>query len=1160
MQKQRTILGLLILLWLLGISATAEETKSPERLLQEAAELIDSAGKVLFPPSPEGLVSAEADYRKALENIDEVERLFGSKRETEEGREFFKSLAQFRVNCAVGLGMIYGLRQDESAAIEVMKGQLGPVERSGNVVWFGQLHKSLGDSYRNLQELHSAKNHYKTALESFEVGDKSDSSGFMRYARLAFFRCLEDLGEIEKAREQLALALKSAKEIKEESSREKALRECYFESAYFHIRQGDRLAGERDVRAILDLKMVKNSPLDRALYLLALYNTCFGAEREAERRVAIQEAGKELDRARSLGLSIPGGMEQTYLLARITEEAEEDDAERTLAHINRIDELHILSGTGGLSPAFQARFNLYRSQGRGGELLPQLKSYIDALSNPTYEDLRLHLLLIRELADLGSGEEALLRVGALEKQLENTGAKALLLEAIQLEGLLFTYYQLGDKAAERYEEALKLAQELGRKEAVQDIKVALFQVELSKPLYLQDKAKIKRSFEALLSSSDQGSRSFLDLSVFFSGYISGLVHQRNFQEAERMIDLFSEIATGRSATIDRFLLLTKSRLKYQMGRHDEADSEIEKLTQELAVTSDIRSRKPLINLVITWKIAAGNLSKSDPIFEELAEVEARSEGIQEKLDDNIFNATVAAYHGSTQEELKYLLKAEELLLSVRQTGNQLGLQSAYLDSAGRLYQDLVIRFLSEDRLDEAFAATERSLGLTLGTLFARAESDLLKEANADEKSSLDSLFAKRETLERQILSLDEIEADKVIGELSTTVARIDKILGLIAQRMESSGKLFSSTVDADFVRSKLKPKQALVRFFVTTGKSYVFLVAPGRPTQVAELESADVLMTKIGAYRRSVQLQSHTTSKLATELSSSLFGGLTELSEFEEIVIVPDGPLYLLPFSSLKFPNGKPLYDLALSILPSARCLSYVKQARAVHKDGDLTIFANPRFSIEPVSGALDESEAARTGATSAPVDLPGTAEEADLVRRLCQQNLKVKTFEREQASKDVLERLSSSGELKRSRVLHFATHGFTVPQDPRLSGLILSLVDENGGSSNGYLRLVDIYDLKLDADLVVLSACQTGLGTIRHGDGLLGLYQGFLTAGSRQVLTTLWSVDDTATAQFFEYFYSALMSGKSAKESLASAQQTMAESKKWSSPYYWAAFQLVSR
>ena len=103
---------------------------------------------------------------------------------------------------------------------------------------------------------------------------------------------------------------------------------------------------------------------------------------------------------------------------------------------------------------------------------------------------------------------------------------------------------------------------------------------------------------------------------------------------------------------------------------------------------------------------------------------------------------------------------------------------------------------------------------------------------------------------------------------------------------------------------------------------------------------------------------------------------------------------------------------------------------------------------------------------------------------------------------------------------MHFATHGFVDYERPELSGLVLSLVDRNGQPQEGYFRLHDIYNLKLSADLVVLSACNTGLGKEIKGEGLIGLTRGFMYAGAGGVAASLWKVDDEATAELMTRFY----------------------------------------
>jgi CHAT domain-containing protein len=142
--------------------------------------------------------------------------------------------------------------------------------------------------------------------------------------------------------------------------------------------------------------------------------------------------------------------------------------------------------------------------------------------------------------------------------------------------------------------------------------------------------------------------------------------------------------------------------------------------------------------------------------------------------------------------------------------------------------------------------------------------------------------------------------------------------------------------------------------------------------------------------------------------------------------------------------------------------------------------------------------------------------------------------------------------------VVHFATHGIINSQHPELSGIVLSLVDQNGQPQNGYLRLYDLYNLKLSADLVVLSACQTALGKEIRGEGLVGLTRGFMYAGAPRVIASLWQIDDRASAEFMKRFYEAMLGQKlRPAAALRAAQVTMSKDPRWREPHYWAAFTL---
>jgi CHAT domain-containing protein len=152
----------------------------------------------------------------------------------------------------------------------------------------------------------------------------------------------------------------------------------------------------------------------------------------------------------------------------------------------------------------------------------------------------------------------------------------------------------------------------------------------------------------------------------------------------------------------------------------------------------------------------------------------------------------------------------------------------------------------------------------------------------------------------------------------------------------------------------------------------------------------------------------------------------------------------------------------------------------------------------------------------------------------------------------------ATSGELGRYRVIHFATHALLNSQHPELSGLVLSLVDERGRPQNGFLQAHEIYNLKLNADLVVLSACQTALGQDVRSEGFIGITRGFMYAGAPRVVASLWKVSDQATGELMRRFYEGMLTRKlSPSAALRRAQLALSKDPDYAHPYYWAGFTL---
>ncbi|MFN0085603.1 MAG: CHAT domain-containing tetratricopeptide repeat protein, partial [Blastocatellia bacterium] len=264
----------------------------------------------------------------------------------------------------------------------------------------------------------------------------------------------------------------------------------------------------------------------------------------------------------------------------------------------------------------------------------------------------------------------------------------------------------------------------------------------------------------------------------------------------------------------------------------------------------------------------------------------------------------------------------------------------------------------------------------------------------------------------------------------------------------------------------------------------------------------------------------------------------------KRLVIVGPGALEYLPFAALPVPgspvDSAPLIaDHEIVNLPSATILSFIRResANRTKRPEMLAILADPVFEISDPRIAAERKRTgdpanpallAKVRSAASPPALPGDL--ARSARSFIRDGFGRLLFSREEA--DAIEKLApgrpilkatgfaanhelaAGGRLGRYRIVHFATHGLINTEHPGLSGLVLSLVDRDGLPQDGFLRLHEIYNLDLPADLVVLSACQTALGREVKGEGLVGLTRGFMHAGAERVVASLWQIDDHATAE----------------------------------------------
>lgn len=308
------------------------------------------------------------------------------------------------------------------------------------------------------------------------------------------------------------------------------------------------------------------------------------------------------------------------------------------------------------------------------------------------------------------------------------------------------------------------------------------------------------------------------------------------------------------------------------------------------------------------------------------------------------------------------------------------------------------------------------------------------------------------------------------------------------------------------------------------------------------------------------------------KLSKLLLGPLAGKLNTRRLLIVPDGALQYIPFQILLHPDSNATLISQHEVVnqPSASTLAVLLSeiatrstarntlavlADPVFEDNDPRIKRNAPNALDHSSELLVVRRALRdAGVTADGLQVPrliASGREADEITALVPSRTSLKAVGFAANRERVF-----SPELASYRIVHIATHGIINNERPELSGIVLSLFDQQGNSQNGFLRLRDIYNLKLPADLVVLSACSTALGKDVKGEGLIGLTRGFMHAGAAGVVASLWKVDDEATAELMKHFYTALFKkGLPPAAALRDAQLELMKYPRWQSPYYWAGF-----
>src|SRR5215813_1625136 len=634
---------------------------------------------------------------------------------------------------------------------------------------------------------------------------------------------------------------------------------------------------------------------------------------------------------------------------------------------------------------------------------------------------------------------------------------------------------------------------------------------------------------------------------------------------------------------------------------EEFQRALEWFQRALPLIREIRDRR--MEIIALTGEAEAHLMLNQPEL-ALKEIE-QAIPIGEKIRADITSPT----HRVLSQPLMTVVYKQQVhaLMRLHQENPSAGYDTLALQASEQYRLRTLLELLSESRIelsqgiDAGYLTRIRELQLKLESAEDRRSQSLYRrEADklAQIEKDIEELLRQRDLLDAEIrANHPQYAALKMPAPLSPSEIQRQLLDDgtIMLEYMLSRGRSYLWLITADSISSYCLPQVQIidraarrVQELITSGNQ------PNEGVTLKEMQARQA--------RRKAEFD-----LAAQELSRMILGPVAGRLGQKRLLIVGDGILQYIPFGVLPAPeSGRAgereskrirnpqsairnpqsytpmIADHEIVTLPSASVLATLRRIRTgrsaaphalailadpVFSNDDERVALNARTKIESVQGPDQRVKAAPVTLTTKIVDdVERSAADSgvQVFRRLLFSRQEAEAITGLLPASERLEaldfsadrRLALSGKLGEYRILHFATHGLLNNKISALSGLVFSLVDEKGSSLNGFLRLHEIYNLKLNADLVVLSGCQTALGQEVSGEGLIGLTRGFMYAGAPRVVASLWNVNDQATANLMKLFYERMLKdGLRPAAALRAAQIAMWKTEPNDVPYRWGAF-----
>lgn len=814
---------------------------------------------------------------------------------------------------------------------------------------------------------------------------------------------------------------------------------------------------------------------------------------------------------------------------------ETQDFRKAEAHYRRAAEL--FSSLGEWREALGAKHNLALiniDEGYAAKAARILEEVLGAIPPGKEVETRGFVLGNLGVAYRDTGEFDAALVALSESVAINASLQNVEFEAFALRALGTTYQALGEleRAEEFLRQALHKATEHGRVRAA--ILSGLGTVAYQKQEYAQALEWHQQSVASTTSTIDGAYR---------QGFVvRDLVALRRFDEA---------IATGRDVlSAADAPAITRADAALELGHAylglEQPDKADESFTTALAVYDaallDNKQAEALNGRALAAR-ARGDLS---------AAIQYGEEALQriETLRASVSAPELRAFYSAAHAEY-YKSQIDSLIAAHRASGSS---SSEYLAASLSVGERARGRMIA-DLLGEAAVSLDR------GNV-----SDVLLQRERELYDELAALRYQRDRLLQQP-SAESAEMEPIIRRMAAIENELS--LSTMEARRNSGGErnLAAKPLAAAEIQASLDDRSVLLQYSLDTPRSFVWVVTRDS-LQVVEL--ADRVGIESAARRVYDDLKTYrpngsrdSVAGARDDLAALVLTPVVALlsSDKQRVIVAADGALGYVPFGVLPLERAGESTALIeafeVSNVPSMSAVAAQRRRADQVAPKTLAVFADPVFALTD-SRVTATGNAARGSVAgplaNAPVPLPrlpATDVEATAIASLVTHDSRLVFTGFDANREHVL-----NAPLVDYRIVHFATHGLVDSRYPGLSALAFSQFDATGRPLNGLLRLQDIYRLKLNADFVVLSGCETALGREIRGEGLIGLVDGFLYAGARNLVVSLWQVPDRATAELMTRFYGyVLRDALRPAEALRQAQRSIASEQRWSDPYFWGAF-----